>query len=253
MTKKRWKLASAYVIGRGHCSKNLPCQDRTFELVKNHSTGTFYGLALADGAGSCKYSDVGAEIITEKILFFIKSNFSLLFKSNKISEDLLRYVDIVLNNVALEQNIEIKDLSSTLLFVALKEDKFIIGHIGDGVIGMLNKDNILHVLSHPENGEFSNSTYFTTSYNHPYRMRVKKGTIQNSIGFILMSDGSANSLYDMQYKKLAEINIDIINWLEKENSKIVSKALFENLENIIKKKTLDDCSLGVMRCVSINK
>lgn len=248
----KWKLASAYVTGRGHHLKNVSCQDRTFELIKNHSTGTFYGLALADGAGSCKYSDLGAEIITEKTLSFIKSNFSSLFKSNKISQDLLYYIDTTLNNLAKEKNIEVKDLSSTLLFVALKESKFIIGHIGDGVIGVLDKNNKIHVLSQPENGEFSNSTYFTTSSNYPSRMRIKKGIIQNSIGFILMSDGTANSLYDIKNKKLIEVNIDIINWLEKESSKTVKLALTENLENIIKKKTLDDCSLGLMRCVNIN-
>lgn len=249
---KHWKLASSYVTGRGHHLNNVSCQDRTFELIKSHSTGTFYGLALADGAGSCKYSDVGAEIITEKTLSFIKSNFSYLFRSNKISQDLLDYISATLNNLAKEQNIEVKDLSSTLLFVALKEDKFIIGHIGDGVIGVLDKDNKIHVLSHPENGEFSNSTYFTTSSNYPSRMRIKKGVMQNSIGFILMSDGTANSLYDIKNKRLAEINIDIINWLEKESSETVKLALTENLENIIKKKTLDDCSLGVMRCVNMN-
>lgn len=246
---KYWKLASSYVTGRGHYLNNVSCQDRTFELIKSHSTGTFYGLALADGAGSCKYSDLGAEIITEKILSFIKSNFSSLFRSNKISQDLLDYIDAALNNVAKEQNIEVKDLSSTLLFVALKEDKFIIGHIGDGVIGVLDKNNEIHVLSHPENGEFSNSTYFTTSSNYPSRMRIKKGVIQNSIGFILMSDGTANSLYDIKNKILAEVNVDIINWLDEENSETVKLALTENLENIIKKKTLDDCSLGVIRCV----
>lgn len=28
----KWKLASSYVVGSGHISKNMPCQDRTYTL-----------------------------------------------------------------------------------------------------------------------------------------------------------------------------------------------------------------------------
>ena len=93
-----WKIASSYIIGQGHISKNIPCQDRTYKLVDIEylkkpgkrkvfkqrrsikstrniidSKNSFYGLSLADGAGSCKYSDIGAELITKKILKYIKT------------------------------------------------------------------------------------------------------------------------------------------------------------------------------------
>jgi serine/threonine protein phosphatase PrpC len=138
-------------------------------------------------------------------------------------------------------------LSSTLLFIAIKNDKFIIGHIGDGVIGMLDNNNEIKVISKPENGEFSNATFFTTSTNYPDRLRILKGTLKNAVGFILMSDGPEESLYNKQDNSLLDINKDIINWLKDNNIQDVKKALTDNLKNVISKNTNDDCSIGIIR------
>lgn len=242
-----WKLASAYVTGRGHLSKNIPCQDRTFELVSKHSTGVFYGLSLADGAGSYKLSDIGAEIVTKEILAYLKSNFSNLLQVKNTSKKIIKNIEEKLAIEAKNREIDIKELSSTLLFVVIKNDKFIVGHIGDGVIGVLNKDNKITVLSHPDNGEYSNSTFFTTTDSYPDRLRIIKGNIVDSTGFILMSDGSDESLYDYKTKELAAVNAEIINWLNVGSSKEVKSALESNLNKIIKHKTHDDCSLGILK------
>ena len=242
-----WKLASAYVAGREHLAKNIPCQDRTFELTNQHSTGVFYGLSLADGAGSYKFSDIGAEIITKEIIEYLKSNFSSLLKVKNVSGKILQHIEKRLSVEAKNRSIDIKELSSTLLFVVLKKDKFIAGHIGDGVIGILDKSNNISVLSHPDNGEYSNSTFFTTTENYPNRLRIIRGNIIDSTGFILMSDGADASLYDSRTKKLAPISAEIINWLNIGSSEEVNFALQSNLNEIIKQKTFDDCSLGILK------
>ena len=268
----QWKIASSYYIGRGHESKKMPCQDRTAKLVhfsdipqkkscirrfsyRSKSTNrekSFYGLSLADGAGSCKHSDIGAEIITKKILEYIQGNFDYLYsyKTDNISKKLLDYIESKLKEISSDKKINLKDLSSTLLFVAIKDNKYIVGHIGDGVIGMLDKDNNLSTISHPSNGEFSNVTFFTTSLHYPERLRIIKAPVDNNIGFILMSDGSQESLYDKRRQKLTDINKSIINWLKNYDEKKVEDALHNNLKNVICKKTIDDCSIGIMR---INK
>jgi serine/threonine protein phosphatase PrpC len=268
-----WKVASSYIIGQGHISKNMPCQDRTFKLIdkkfikktikkrilKNRKPfkirkkildikNSFYGLSLADGAGSCKHSDIGAELISEKILRYIKVNFDNLFIDNNIRLILTTYIENELKKMT-NDDISFKDLSSTLLFVAIKNNQFIIGHIGDGVIGMLDNQNNIKTISKPENGEFSNSTFFTTSIKYPERLRILKGRIKNAVGFILMSDGAEESLYSKKEKNLSDINKTIINWLKNNSEKDVEKALYKNLEQIISKKTSDDCSIGIMRIV----
>ena len=242
-----WKLASAYVTGRGHLTKNIPCQDRTFELISKHSTGVFYGLSLADGAGSYKFSDIGAEIVTEEILTYLKSNFSNLLQVKNTSKKIIKNIEERLAVESKNRGINIKELSSTLLFVVIKNNKFIVGHIGDGVIGVLDKDNKISVLSHPDNGEYSNSTFFTTTDSYPDRLRLIKGNIVDSTGFILMSDGSDESLYDSRTKELAPVNAEIINWLDGRSSEEVKSALQWNLNNKIIHKTHDDCSLGILK------
>jgi len=266
-----WKIASSYIIGQGHISKNIPCQDRTFKLVekkflqkavkrkvfKNRkgikktikvidNQNSFYGLSLADGAGSCKHSDIGAELITKNILFYIKINFDSLFRNENISLTLINYIENELKKRTTD-NISFKDLSSTLLFISIKDNKFIIGHIGDGVIGMLDNKNNLKTISKPDNGEFSNSTFFTTSVKYKERLRILKGTLKSANGFILMSDGSEDSLYDKKKEILSDTNKIIINWLDNNSEKEVEKALYNNLEQIISKQTNDDCSIGIMK------
>ena len=247
-----WKIASSYTIGQGHILKNTPCQDRTFKLIKKHKSGVFYGLALADGAGSCIHSDIGAEVIIEKILYLIKSKFSYIFKKNNPSEYMIKYIEKELYALANQKNINFKDLSSTLLFITIKNNKFLIGHIGDGVIGMLDKNNNLKTISKPENGEFSNSTFFTTSITYKDRLRVLKGTLKNAQGFILMSDGAEESLFDKKKKLLSDTNKIIINWLKNNNEKEVEEALYDNLKQVISKNTSDDCSIGIIRVDSKN-
>ena len=268
-----WKIASSYIIGQGHISKNIPCQDRTFKLIdeiffkktikrkffKNRSSmkrkikridfkNSFYGLSLADGAGSCKYSDIGAEFITQEILKYIKLNFDDLFKDENLSSTLLNHIENKLYSKT-TPDISFKDLSSTLLFIAIKDNRFLIGHIGDGVIGMLDSSNNLKTISKPDNGEYSNSTFFTTSVSYTNRLRMLKGTLKSANGFILMSDGAEESLYDKKTESLSDTNKVIINWLENNSVIDVEKALYDNLEQIISKQTSDDCSIGIMRVI----
>jgi len=243
----KWKIASSYVIGQGHIRKNLPCQDRTFKLTKKDLSGEFYGVALADGAGSYAHSDIGAEMITKKILYFIKRKFKYIQKYNNPEVYILKYIKKELEKLSKEKNIDIKEFSSTLLFIAIQNNDIIIGHIGDGIIGVLDNNDNLKIVSYPENGEYSNSTFFTTSFKYKKRLRIIKAKIKNSKGFILMSDGSEESLYDKQNKILIDINKQIINWLEKYSENAVENALKQNLEQAISKKTHDDCSIAIMR------
>lgn len=95
-------------------------------------------------------------------------------------------------------------MASTLLLVAIKDDKFIIAHIGDGVIGYL-KNNEMKIASQPENGEFVNTTVFTTSKDAIMTMKLIKGFLGTIQGFVLMSDGPEARLYSKQENKLADV------------------------------------------------
>ena len=55
------KLSNYSEIGRGHLKNNMPCQDFSYSFKKDD----FYISVVCDGAGSCKYSRDGAEIVAK--------------------------------------------------------------------------------------------------------------------------------------------------------------------------------------------
>jgi len=243
------KIASAFVQGRGHIKNNTPCQDRTYSIIDEKNNFSF--LALADGAGSCKLSHIGAEIVTKKVAELFHENYDklLLLESENVKKYIISNLIIKLDEYAKKEKINIKDLSSTLLFVAIKNDSYISGHLGDGVIGYLTNNDEIEVLSYPENGEFSNATYFVPSNDSHNFLKLFRGKLDKVNGFVLMSDGSEESLYDKKNKQLAPVNSQMINWLSDNSSEKVQEALKNNLEKVIKMKTFDDCSIGILKIV----
>lgn len=236
------KTASAFVRGRSHEKNDTPCQDRTYEFVRNGLAA----VALADGAGSCVSSHVGAHHITKAIVYYIKKRFAYLYKLVHPHKHLQKFIAKELELLSNAKGCNIKDLSSTLMFVAIKNGKFFAGHIGDGVIGALNPKDTLEVLSRPDNGEAANQTYFTTSFGNNERLRIYKGDMSDYKGFVLFSDGTQESLYHKQSESIAPAVKRMFEWLQKNDEICVSNALYANLDTIIKQKTHDDCSISLI-------
>ncbi len=242
----KWKISGANIQGRLHLQKNIPCQDRIYSLNERDVNV----VSLSDGAGSCKFSHFGAEVITQSICEIMINIFDYAYKVNdeQIKDKLIKNILQNLDIKAREIGADVKELSSTLLFVAVKGNKYISGHIGDGVIAYLFEDSI-DILSHPDNGEYANSTYFVTSSDVKDHFRIYKGEITNITGFVLISDGTAERLYDKKTKKLSIAAKQILKWLDDNLSSDVSIALKNNLEKFFKEKILDDCSINLMRYV----
>ena len=237
-----FRIAGASTIGTSHIKNEKPCQDKFFsKKIKNVAT-----ISLADGAGSCSKSDIGAEICTRYIVDFLCNNFdkTYLKRELEISEEILKGVNKSLQNMSDELNASLKDLSSTLLFVAVKGNKFLAGHIGDGLIGSFDESGS-QVFSPPENGEFSNQTFFITMGDAKDHLRIYKGNLNSTLGFILMSDGSYESLFDTQKNELTDANLTFFSWLvDKKNSiETIEKSLEETLINKFTQRTIDDCSI----------
>ncbi|MCT8975436.1 protein phosphatase 2C domain-containing protein [Clostridium sp. CX1] len=240
----RWKVAGASVEGLSHEKDSTPCQDKVAMAVDNRTAV----IALADGAGSCKLSHYGAEIVVNKVKTMFIDSFDRVY--NMDAKSAARYI---ISNIVSElreklkefEGAVLKDFSSTMLFVAVKDDRFIAGHVGDGVIGYISKDQA-KVLSEPENGEFSNSTFFVTMDNSERYLRLSRGTIGNASGFLLMSDGTGSSFYDKKTRTLAPASNAVLGWLDENSALDVNKAIEKNLRELIRMKTNDDCSMAIM-------
>lgn len=237
----KYKICGFALQGTGHIKNSIPCQDK-ISFFQNDKISV---VALSDGAGSAKYSHFGAQSSVEYICEEMLKNFDKYFNQVDGLFVKIEIIDLIkekISELALRYECNIADLAHTLLFVAIKENNFILFHIGDGVIGY-TKNNNIYLASAPCNGEFANETVFATSNNACQYAKIIKGNMDNLDSFVLMSDGTSESFYDKKSKNL----IKIVHKILVLNSIVPSNALKKELENNFKKniltKTTDDCSL----------
>lgn len=239
-----WKSVCCAVQGRGHAKNNIPCQDKVAKLESNG----VHVIVLADGAGSAKFSHFGAECVVKSVAGFIVEKFSYIIAQEdgrNVTRELLTFILNQLENEAGLHNCTIKDLASTLLIAAVSEKNFFVAHLGDGVIGYLN-DKSLKTVSVPDNGEFANETYFVTSSSAAAHMRIYKGELKNICGFVLMSDGTEQSLYDKKNKTLAPAIKRLLHRTCLVDDKILTPQLEEALNSVVVMSTHDDCSIALL-------
>lgn len=239
-----WKSVSCEVQGLGHIRNNVLCQDKTL-CLENNGVNV---IVLADGAGSARLSHLGAVYVVETVSEFLSNNFNGLFEcsdSVEVKVSILGSVRAKLREKSDELGCAISDLASTLLFVAVSDNRYIIGHIGDGVIGYL--DGItLRVASLPNNGEFANETVFITSINADNAFNLFKGKVQSIIGFVIMSDGTEASLYHKKTGSLSKTIVRLIGKTFTYEKKVMESQLIATFENVIRQKTQDDCSIAIL-------
>jgi serine/threonine protein phosphatase PrpC len=246
---KNWKVAGTYVKGSAHEEQNKDCHDRYSYKNSNDAVS----ISVADGAGTALIPEVGAAIATKQVNKTVTEDFDLLYnsQSNLACYKITHAIRTAFGIFAKKNNFKMKDMSTTLLFACVKDDRYIAGHIGDGVLACLKKGELI-VLSPPDNGEFVNETYFITSKSYKSRFRLFKGKLDGIDGFVLMTDGTCESFYNKQEKCLATIVLTLFDWLDSYSMEEVNFALKENFETIIKKKTTDDCSIGLMKLMMNN-
>ena len=236
-----WNSVQCAVQGRGHIKSDIPCQDKTFHV---HANGVDV-IALADGAGSARLSHYGAEFVTKQICELLGKQFDIYYGESDgvtIKRVIIGCLMEGLEKLAMELECEMKDLSSTLLVAAVHNDKYIVIHIGDGVIGYVKNDE-LKIASHPENGEFVNTTVFVTSKDALPTMKLIKGKHEGITGFALMSDGTETSLYNKKEKSLASGLKKIMDLSQYMDRVCLQNEIERSFEKVIKNATMDDCSL----------
>ena len=203
-----WRMTGCITAGRDHAADGIPCQDRIY-MVKD---GPCTAAALADGAGSAVHSESGAAHAAKTVCTYLCSNFDRLYAEedkeavcNELAEILLQAV----TDLAGRLRCPVYDLSSTIMAAVIKGGKFMMMHLGDGVMGFIENGQA-RVASHPVNGEYLNETVFTTSRSAGRYMQFRKGKTERIDAFIMMSDGPENCLYDRREKQLAGVLYNMI-------------------------------------------
>lgn len=239
-----WSYSSCQVQGRGHVKNHVPCQDKTKTVFEN---GT-YVIALSDGAGSAKLSHLGASCVVESISQLFVHRFDDLFNNEDGRQVKLLIMERIMADIsskATEFCCTLMDLAATMLVVAVNKERFIIAHIGDGVVGYLDGD-VLKTASSPSNGEHANETYFVTSRDAINKMKLFKGGIKNISGFVLISDGTEQSLYNKKGNTLSPVIIKLMQRTLILSREAMCGQLESAFKNLIITRTQDDCSIALL-------
>jgi serine/threonine protein phosphatase PrpC len=274
--KDDWKIALSRCQGASHVADNTPCQDQVHALMSEDTVI----IALADGAGSARFSHFGADLAVRRASALIAGDFDKAFKlahdSQRVSGWIVSSLLSELNRLA-ESGVEaspgdrarlalpskeklpripskITELSSTLLLVAVKGERYIALHIGDGVLGIetetTTKKHRIAVLSHPDNGEFANETQFIISSNAISCMNIFHGRINRMhskiTGFILMSDGTESALYNKSQRTLVPACSKLFQSCRILPKDQIQPQLTATLRKVIATKTNDDCSIALI-------
>ena len=236
MNKIRWKIIGCALEGLDAMKLEMPCQDK----IARYRDEKISVIALADGAGSADLSHFGAERVTKIICRLIAENFEKFLDApeSEIKSLILNELLQELQLAADEHECELKDLASTLMAAASDGEKYFMLIIGDGIAGIF-KDGEINLAAEPY-------TVFVTSKLVSMHTKILRGALENINGFVLMSDGAADSFYERKTKTL----IPWLNDIAKECSELPEdereKILLSDFETIIRPRTLDDCSMILM-------
>ena len=231
------KAVGAKLQGQTHKKNNQACQDHiSYRTGKN-----ILFAALADGAGSRRYGGESAKTAVEVTDGYFKRKRKIFCNCKTVSADISELFERKYKEYGLKK----KDIGTTLLFVAILGNKYIAGHIGDGVIIMKNAHGI-SVLSEPENGLYENETFFLPQETEADHFRIYTGEIDQKSGFILASDGISGALYSTKEQKPAyEACEKLIDWIRNASGREGKEILENNLKNAFYNYSGDDKSIVV--------
>ncbi|MBO7564298.1 MAG: protein phosphatase 2C domain-containing protein [Clostridiales bacterium] len=241
-------LVNTSLIGNKHLNRGTPCEDASCTLSRNGVSV----VCVSDGAGGAKYTHArfGSKCAVDTIANLLCDHFDAFYFENResISRSLLvTAVHSSMADLLVEHQLDgLERLSCTLLFVAVKGDLVLAGHIGDGMICRISSSGI-SPLTLPANGENASSTYFITFPNAQEYLRFLRTTTDDTHAFVLMTDGVEEMVYDSSTQlirpvvaRLAELAAKGKEEAEKELSQTIQEFVIGAGQNT------DDASVGIL-------
>ncbi|MDE6331559.1 MAG: protein phosphatase 2C domain-containing protein, partial [Muribaculaceae bacterium] len=222
-------IVAASQRGRSHAQEGK-ARDDHFSLF-HCDESDWYIIAVADGAGSAKYSRKGSEVACKTVIDHCKS---LLLDNPEFEASIREYeadrenqgkrtdvtrhvIDIIYKGAmkaheavrkVAEANEEarLKDFATTLMFAVCKKYDFgwFIASfwVGDGAMCLFDADNkTAKLLGTPDEGEFSGQTRFLTMpeiFRDPdvVSKRLRMAIVPDFTALFLMSDGVSDPMFE---------------------------------------------------------
>jgi serine/threonine protein phosphatase PrpC len=183
-----WLVSSAVAQGLSHKATNLLCQDN---VAHKKITSLNSSIAvISDGAGSVARSQIGSKTLVDVMCSILGSY--LETEKNITKAGLTSIVKVGINQVRgkLIENGDLSEFHATALILVQLPKKIFTFHIGDGSLNIGSydkKNNITITRSEPENGEFSNETFFFTEDAWEEHLRICE--VENPCFYLVCSDG----------------------------------------------------------------
>lgn len=180
-----WKAIARSATGTSHQEQKILCQDYGHYRIFND---VIVG-AVADGAGSAKYSQIGSQLAVETVLKYLckineylqkRKGFWQRFsqplseiEAKKLFTKTVNKVIAELHKQANKQGYSFNELACTLLVFVATPDWVAAMQIGDGFMVVRSQDSEYQLLFEPDKGEFFNETTFITSAKALEEMQVQ--------------------------------------------------------------------------------
>lgn len=229
----------------------MRCED--FALAYRSRSQDFGCAVLADGAGSKRNSQVGAEAactVTASILKSLKE--TILADPIKAGALVLSGVRSQIDHLASVSGEPFDQFGSTLLFSSIYFERgswyTFSGQLGDGVV-VLDNSSEQKVQFRQVKGIYVNETVFTTSDSPEKHLQIDLRCETRPIGFLLASDGVAQNLVDMKSEAPSNACAEIFSWVKNHRQDVIQRAVQSNLEGIFRENSFDDISMALVATV----
>jgi hypothetical protein len=162
IVERSWRAVGAAVRGVAHERLALPCQDA--QAWRILPSGILLAV-VADGAGTARFSDQGAQAAVGETLRFLEAGLKdgLPFDGREW-EGLLRDAFCAAQQAVLDlaetEGESAREYACTLAAVAATLDGLVAGQIGDGAVVCQEDNGTLFAATRLQRGEYANETHF---------------------------------------------------------------------------------------------
>ncbi len=187
--------------GQSHIEAGTSCQDRCgYRYVEKQKV---WICAIADGVGSCAYSDYGSTCAVNSALDIIEKELNLLDANTvltveymgKLLRKMMQYAYDSVKQKAVELGLLLYSMQSTLTVAVYDGNNLYFSHAGDDGIVVLQRDGKFNMITVRHKGEESSSVYPLQSVK-----TWQYGMTKNVHSFIMATDGVLDAFVKNEYE-----------------------------------------------------
>jgi hypothetical protein len=171
-----WRLVTGQKRGSHHEAMGMSCEDSYRAAILPPDVLL---IAVADGAGSVRYAELGANTVSQCSLEYLRSRISAtqIAPDAAAAESMLREaMAAALEGVQAEASaldVMVRELSSTLILVIGRRDFVAVAQVGDGAAIITDEQEKIIALTTPKTGEYINEITFLTSSEAIQKAQLK--------------------------------------------------------------------------------